>query len=206
MRRTRRGIVALALVVAMASITNPGWAHESKEVAGLAIFTEPGSYSVRLEFRKGEDDTAHDVDFEFSIGDRGELQLPGDGDATAAVTSTLERYAAAVRAMDIEAMGALVTEDLLIFEGAGVDRGWAAYRDGHLKPELEAFESIDYRFQEIEAHPAGDLAWASFRYSLHIVMPEREIDSGGVGTAVLVRGADGAWRLRHLHTTPERRR
>lgn len=139
-------------------------------------------------------------------GHRHEPQTPGQGAAAQAVTRTLEGYAAAVRAMDVEAMGELVTDDLLIFEGPGVDRGWAEYRDHHLKPELEAFESIDYRFQEIEAHPAGDLAWASFRYSLHIVMPEREIDSGGVGTAVLVRGADGAWRLRHLHTTPERRR
>ena len=122
------------------------------------------------------------------------------------VADALNAYAAAITAMDIEAVGEQVTEDLLIFEGAGVNRGWADYRDHHLGRELEMFDAIDYKFSDIEAEARGNLAWANFRYSVHIEMPERVSDSGGVGTAVLVKGDDGRWRLRHLHTTPERRR
>jgi len=122
------------------------------------------------------------------------------------VADALNAYAAAITAMDIEAVGEQVTEDLLIFEGAGVNRGWADYRDHHLARELEMFDAIDYKFSDIEAEARGNLAWANFRYSVHIEMPERVSDSAGVGTAVLVKGDDGRWRLRHLHTTPERRR
>ena len=127
----------------------------------------------------------------------------GDADD---IVQALNAYAAAVTSKNIEAMAEWVTEDLLIFEGAGVNRGWADYRDHHLGPELEMFEAIDYKFSDIEAEVGGNLGWASFRYSVHIEMPERVSDSAGVGTAVLVKGDDGRWRLRHLHTTPERRR
>ena len=127
----------------------------------------------------------------------------GDADD---VLAALDAYAAAITGMDIEAVGEWVTEDLLIFEGAGVNRGWADYRDHHLARELEMFDAIDFEFSDIEAEARGDLAWANFRYSVHIEMPDRVSDSAGVGTAVLVKGGDGRWRLRHLHTTPERRR
>ena len=127
----------------------------------------------------------------------------GDADD---IAHALNSYAAAVTSKSIEAMSEWVTEDLLIFEGAGVNRGWADYRDHHLRPELEMFDAIDYEFSDIEAEASGNLGWANFRYSTHIEMPERVVDSAGVATAVLVKGEDGRWRLRHLHTTPERRR
>lgn len=154
------------------------------------------------------------VGFTFNINDRGDLTIPKrvgggtrgqDGDSDA-VVAALNAYSAAITAMDIEAAAELVTEDFLIFEGAGVNRGWADYRDHHLAPELEMFDVLRFQFSDIEAEASGGLAWATFRYATHIEMPERVVDSGGVGTAVLVRGDDGRWRLRHLHTTPERRR
>lgn len=178
------------------------------------IFTEAGEYGTVLSFRKGDDPQVHTVEFTFNINDRKDLAIPkrGDGamdaqgDGSEAVVAALSAYSAAISAMDIEAAAALVTEDFLIFEGAGVNRGWADYRDHHLAPELEMFDVLRFQFSEIEAEVGGEMAWASFRYATHIEMPERVIDSGGVGTAVLVKGEDGRWRLRHLHTTPERRR
>lgn len=178
------------------------------------FFTEAGEYESVLSFRKGEDAQVHTVDFTFNINDRAELEIPrrhragaqGAGGDTAAVVAALEAYSAAISAMDIEAVAALVTEDFLIFEGAGVNRGWADYRDHHLGPELEMFDVLRFEFSDLEVEAAADMAWASFRYATHIEMPERTSDGGGVGTAVLLRGEDGNWRLRHLHTTPERRR
>ncbi len=174
------------------------------------IFTAAGEYESVLSFRKGEEQTVHTVDFTFNINDRSDLEIPkrkgagrsgGDG-----IGDALNAYAAAITSKNIEAVGEWVTEDLLLFEGAGVNRGWADYRDHHLGPELDMFETIDFSFSDIEAETRGNLGWANFRYSVHIVMPERVSDSGGVGTAVLVKGDDDRWRLRHLHTTPERRR
>ncbi len=175
------------------------------------IFTEGGEYESVLSFRKGDEEMVHTVDFTFNINDRSDLEIPkrgraGRGGDADDIAHALNAYARAVTSKSIEAMSEWVTEDLLIFEGAGVNRGWADYRDHHLGPELEMFNAIDYEFSDIEAEVSGTLAWANFRYSVHIEMPERVSDSGGVATAVLVKGDDGRWRLRHLHTTPERRR
>lgn len=175
------------------------------------IFTEAGEYESVLSFRKGDEETVHAVDFTFNINDRSDLEIPKRGRASQGgdaddIADALNVYAAAITSKSIEAIGDWVTEDLLIFEGAGVNRGWADYRDHHLGPELEMFDAINYEFSDIQAEASGNLAWANFRYSVHIEMPERVSDSGGVGTAVLVKGNDGRWRLRHLHTTPERRR
>lgn len=40
------------------------------------IFTEAGDYSSVLRFRKGDDTTVHEVDFNFTIGDRSSMELP----------------------------------------------------------------------------------------------------------------------------------
>ncbi len=136
-------------------------------------------------------------------GGSGTWQRPDDVEG---VLAALSAYASAITAMDVQEAGSWVTEDFLIFEGAGVNRGWADYRDHHLVPEIEMFDVLRFEFDDIEAEVQGRLAWATFNYSTHIEMPERVVDSAGVGTAVLVKGDDDRWRLRHLHTTPDRRR
>ena len=37
-------------------------------------------------------------------------------------------------------------------------------------------------------------------------MADREIDSGGLETLVLIKTEDGAWRIRHSHTSSRPRR
>lgn len=116
------------------------------------------------------------------------------------VVATLEAVFAATQAGDLEALDHLYAgDDLTIVEGAGMDRGWASYRDHHLKPELEQFESFSYAPRNIEGHVTGDVAWALFEYDLKIEMGEREIDRVGRGTAILERH-DGRWVVRHLQT------
>lgn len=175
----------------------------------MHIFTEVGEYESVLMFRKGEAPETHTVDFTFRIRDRAELEIPGHesgGTDAEAIARVLNGYAAAIEAKDLDEVGRLVTDDFLVFEGANVDKGWAEYRDDHLAPELEMFQSLTYRFSDIEAAAHGDLGWATLRYSIHIETPDRQIASDGVGSAVLVKAADGKWHLRHLHTSAERRR
>ena len=123
------------------------------------------------------------------------------------VAAALQGYAAALEAKDLDGVGAVVTEDLLMFEGAHVNRGWADYRDHHLGPEMEGFgDGFRYTFEDIETASEGDLAWATFRYKIHVENVDRVYDGSGVATAVLQRGDDGRWRIRHFHSSAERRR
>jgi len=122
---------------------------------------------------------------------------PGQEEAVAAV---LEAVFAATEAGDFEALDALYAgDDLTILEGAGIDRGWASYRDHHLKPELAEFEEFSYVPHNIEVGVEGDLAWALFEYDLKIKMGEREMDRVGRGTAIFERRGD-RWVVRHMQT------
>ncbi len=97
-------------------------------------------------------------------------------------------------------------ERLTIVEGAGINRGWADYRDHHLAPELRKMKNFRYRPFEIESHVAGDMGWAIFRYALQADAGERKVDVIGRGTAVLERSARGRWIIRHTQTSSRARR
>jgi ketosteroid isomerase-like protein len=125
---------------------------------------------------------------------------------TARVRATIEALFAAAERGDMAALDTLYAgEDLTVIEGAGIDRGWTQYRDHHLGPELEAFRNFQYRPSQIEAHVAGDVAWAIFRYSLRADYQDRRLDQVGRGTAVLERRGD-RWVVRHTQTSSRARR
>ena len=132
---------------------------------------------------------------------------PPTGDA-AVIEKWLAEYDAAFNAKDLEKLGTFYLPDVTIYEGGGIDNGWAAYRDKHLGPELKAFENLQFAHTNRQIHVLGDgrTAYAVSQYTLKAKMGERDIDSGGLETLVLVKGADGAWKIRHSHTSSRPRR
>ena len=119
-----------------------------------------------------------------------------------AVIAVVEAVAAFSQAKNLEAMDTLFAPErgVHIIEGAGVNHGWADYRDNHLGPELESFENFEYRFHAVEPTVRGDVAWSSFRYDLAIDTERGHIDREGRGTAVLEK-RDGRWLIVHFHTS-----
>ena len=98
---------------------------------------------------------------------------------------------------------------MTIYEGAGINNGWADYRDRHLGPELKAFSNLQFGHTEtkVTMMPGGQSAYATSRYTIKAKMGEREIDSEGLETLLLVKMPDGSWKIRHSHTSsrPARR-
>ena len=131
----------------------------------------------------------------------------GSGEA-ALIEKWLTEYDAAFNAKDLQKLGTFYHPDVTIYEGGGIDNGWAAYRDGHLGPELKAFENLQFGHTNRQIHVLGDgkTAYAISQYSLKAKMGDRAVDSGGLETLVLVKGADGAWKIRHSHTSSRPRR
>jgi len=126
----------------------------------------------------------------------------------AIIEKWLAEYDAAFNAKDLQKLGTFYHPDVTIYEGGGIDNGWAAYRDGHLGPELKAFENLQFGHSNRQIHVLGDgrTAYAISTYSLKAKMGERNIDSGGLETLVLVKDADGGWKIRHSHTSSRPRR
>lgn len=137
----------------------------------------------------------------------GQHATASSGEA-AVIEKWLSEYDAAFNAKDLQKLGAFYLPEATIYEGGGIDNGWAAYRDGHLGPELKAFENLQFAHTNRQIHVLGDgrSAYAVSQYTLKAKMGERTIDSGGLETLVLVKAADGTWKIRHSHTSSRPRR
>ena len=130
------------------------------------------------------------------------------GDAIA-IETWLKGYDAAFNAKDLDKLATFYHPDVTIYEGGGINNGWIDYRDRHLGPELKAFESLQFGHgnTKVTVLPGGQSAYATSEYAIKAKMGERQLDSGGLETLVLVKGADGSWQIRHSHTSsrPARR-
>jgi uncharacterized protein YcnI len=128
------------------------------------------------------------------------------GDA-ASVEAWLKAYDAAFLAKDLDRLAAFYHPDVTIYEGTGINNGWADYRDRHLGPELKAFSNLEFGHTDtkVTMMPGGQSAYATSRYTIKAKMGERDLDSEGLETLMLVKVGD-AWKIRHSHTSSRARR
>ena len=133
-------------------------------------------------------------------------QVGASSDA-ASVEAWLKGYDAAFLAKDLDRLATFYHPDVTIFEGTGINNGWADYRDRHLGPELKAFSNLQFAHTEtkVTLMPGGQSAYATSRYTIKAKMGERDLDSEGLETLMLVRTPDG-WKIRHSHTSSRARR
>ncbi len=127
----------------------------------------------------------------------------------AAIEAWLKGYDAAFMSKDLDQLAVFYHPDVTIYEGGGINNGWADYRDRHLGPELKAFENLEFRHTDtrVTMLPGGQSAYATSRYTIKAKMGDRMIDSEGLETLLLIKASDGAWKIRHSHTSsrPARR-
>lgn len=130
------------------------------------------------------------------------------GNENAAIAAWLKGYDAAFNAKDLDRLATFYHPDVTIYEGGGINNGWADYREHHLGPELKAFENLQFGHTntKVTVLPGGQSAYATSEYTIKAKMGERVLDSGGLETLVLVKGADGTWKIRHSHTSSRPRR
>ena len=126
----------------------------------------------------------------------------------AAVEAWLKGYDAAFNAKDLDKLATFYHPDVTIYEGGGINNGWIDYRDRHLGPELKSFENLQFGHSntKVTVLPGGQSAYATSEYAIKAKMGDRQLDSGGLETLVLVKSADGTWKIRHSHTSSRARR
>ena len=131
----------------------------------------------------------------------------GAGDA-AAVEAWLKTYDAAFLAKDLDKVATFYHPDVTIYEGTGINNGWVDYRDRHLGPELKAFSNLQFAHSDykVTVLPGGQSAYVTSRYTIKAKMGERDLDSEGLETLVLLKTPDGSWKIRHSHTSSRARR
>ena len=135
------------------------------------------------------------------------LAQPGASSDAASVEAWLKGYDAAFLAKDLDRLATFYHPDVTIYEGTGINNGWVDYRDRHLGPELKAFVNLQFGHTDIKVTmmPGGQAAYATSRYTIKAKIGERDLDSEGLETLMLVRTAEG-WKIRHSHTSSRARR
>lgn len=133
-------------------------------------------------------------------------QVSAQSNEIKAVTDVLTREAQAVEKGDLAALDKIWanSEDVTVFESGHANYGWTDYRNTHLAPELKEFKNTKYAFSDLKVKVDGKTAWATFKYSLSADIGTRNIQSGGLGTAVLEK-RDGRWQIVHWHSSAPRR-
>ncbi|MGE0453310.1 MAG: nuclear transport factor 2 family protein [Vicinamibacteria bacterium] len=129
-------------------------------------------------------------------------------DEAQSIKTWLQSYDAAFNAKDLERLAGFYHPDVTIYEGGSVNNGWLDYRDNHLGPELNEFLEVQLSHAGVTPHlmdAAGRAAYVTSEYRLKVRMKERDIDTGGLETLVLVKTDDGSWKIRHSHTSSRRR-
>lgn len=133
---------------------------------------------------------------------------PAQAGEAAAIEAWLKGYDAAFLAKDLDRLATFYHPDVTIYEGGGINNGWADYRDRHLGPELKAFTNLEFAHTDrrITVLPGGQSAYATARYTIKAKMGERNLDSEGLETLLLLKMPDGSWKIRHSHTSSRARR
>ena len=129
------------------------------------------------------------------------------GNDAAGIEAWLKGYDAAFLSKDLNKIAAFYHPDVTIYEGAGINNGWADYRDRHLGPELKAFENLEFAHSgtKVTVMPGGESAYAISRYTIKAKMGDRMLDNEGLETLLLIKTPEG-WKIRHSHTSGRARR
>lgn len=85
-------------------------------------------------------------------------------------------------------------------EGKHSNWGWADYRDNHLAEELADLSKVAFTLDIKSLHVSGDMAYASFIFSMSPKGNPSQNWGSGRATAVLIKGPKG-WLIQHLHTS-----
>lgn len=121
------------------------------------------------------------------------------------VVAFFKAYDAAFTAKNLDSLATMYHPDVTVYEGGGINPGWADYRDRHLGPELKSFENLSFAHNNVKVMMLGaDAAYVTADYSLGRSVDGRQVTSGGLATYVLIR-QDGRWIIRHSHTSARRR-
>ena len=120
------------------------------------------------------------------------------------IVAFFAKYDEAFTAKDLDRLAAMYHADVTVYEGGGINTGWADYRDRHLGPELKSFMNLKFSHGNVKVQMLGaDAAYVTADYTLTRTANEKEIKSGGLATYILIR-QDGQWMIRHSHTSSRR--
>lgn len=115
-----------------------------------------------------------------------------------AAGSVVEAFHAALDRGDTKAAAALLTDDALIYESGGVERGKAEYAAHHLAADAAFAKAMTRVVNRRAGRADGNTAWIASESTTKGSFKDKPINSVSTETMILRRDRSG-WRIAHVH-------
>lgn len=122
---------------------------------------------------------------------------PGQNPDSTAVVAVVDAFHTALENADTAAVRQLLSEDVIVQEGGGVEDR-AEYFSHHLSADMAFAGAVQAERGLVSVEVLGDVAWVTSTSRRTGTFRDREIDLQGAEIMVLTRGPDG-WRISAIH-------
>ena len=114
-------------------------------------------------------------------------------------TVVLDKFRTALTEGDTEVVKDVLSDDVLIFEGGGVERSLAEYSAHHLKSDIKFSQAVPSQLLERTVQEADGLAVITSRYSISGAYNGREIDLTMNETVTVSHTPESGWKIIRIH-------
>jgi ketosteroid isomerase-like protein len=118
--------------------------------------------------------------------------------AAAEAARAVDAFHGALSKGDTRAALALLADDVLIFEGGGVERSKAEYASHHLAADAAFTQAVPGRTTRRAGAAVGDVAWIASEGRTTGRYKDKAVDRVTAETIILRRAGSG-WLITHVH-------
>jgi ketosteroid isomerase-like protein len=111
---------------------------------------------------------------------------------------TVNSFHQALRTGDKKTARALLADNVIIFEGGGVERSAEEYASHHMLSDMKYLAAIESKQIEHQVFVQGDMAFSISRSKTQGTYKDKKIDYIGM-ESITLKNTDSGWRITHIH-------
>ncbi|RUO61028.1 YybH family protein [Pseudidiomarina marina] len=127
------------------------------------------------------------------------ISAPSSAEKLSEPTAVLDAFRTALTEGDTEVVKDVLSDDVLIFEGGGVERSLAEYSAHHLKSDIKFSQAVPSKLIERTVQEADGLAVITSRYSVSGEYNGREVDLTMNETVTVSNTTESGWKIIRIH-------
>lgn len=127
------------------------------------------------------------------------ISAPSSAEKLSEPTAVLDAFRTALTEGDTEVVKDVLSDDVLIFEGGGVERSLAEYSAHHLKSDIKFSQAVPSQLLERTVQEADGLAVITSRYSVSGEYNGREVDLTMNETVTVSNTTESGWKIIRIH-------
>ncbi|RZQ56971.1 nuclear transport factor 2 family protein [Pseudidiomarina tainanensis] len=127
------------------------------------------------------------------------ISAPSSAEKLSEPTAVLDAFRTALTEGDTEVVKDVLSDDVLIFEGGGVERSLAEYSAHHLKSDIKFSQAVPSQLLERTVQAADGLAVITSRYSVSGEYNGREVDLTMNETVTVSNSTESGWKIIRIH-------